>query len=278
MFKPSVPVLMYHHVRPGAGMIACTPENFEDQLRWLQEHGYRSLTLAEFIEHLNGKDVGKAVLITFDDGYLNNWVYAYPLLQKYQFKATIFLVTSWLNHGPLRPYAGQGQPPECPDHHACEALIEQGQSDKVILRWSEVQAMRDSGLIEFHSHTHTHTRWDLMPDEDKNARIKQEFEISRQTLQEELGECSPHLCWPQGYFDSDYVAIARETGFKYFYTTLAFGRNTRQTSPLCIHRFAVRNRPGKTLGKRLFLGHHPVMGPVFNNWKKWSRRLRGRSG
>lgn len=80
MVKHSVPVLMYHHVRPEAGMIACTPENFEDQLRWLQKQGYRSLTLAEFNEHLNGKDVGKAVLITFDDGYLDNWVYAYPLL------------------------------------------------------------------------------------------------------------------------------------------------------------------------------------------------------
>lgn len=276
MLKQSVPVLMYHHVRPGAGMIACTPENFEDQLRWLQQRGYRSLTLAEFIEHLNGKEVGKAVLITFDDGYLNNWVYAYPLLQKYQFKATVFLVTSWVSHGTLRSHAGQGQPPSCPEHRECEALIEQGRSDEVILRWSEVLAMRDSGVIEFHSHTHTHTRWDLMPQEDKNARMKQELELSRLTLQRELGECSSHLCWPQGYFDDDYVSIAQAAGFQYLYTTLAFGRNTRQTSPLRIHRFAVRNRPGKTLGKRLFFGHHPIMGPIFNSWKLWIRRLKGR--
>jgi len=277
MYKKSVPVLMYHHVRPEAGMIACTPENFEDQLQWLQKHGYRSLTLSEFAQHLQGKDVGKAVLITFDDGYLDNWVYAFPLLFKYQFKATIFLVTSWLQNGSIRPYSGQGEVlPDCPEHYACEALIEQGKSDEVILRWSEVHAMRDSGLVEFHSHTDTHTRWDLLLPNEKNIRIRQELERSRATLQTELGEASPHLCWPQGYFDEDYIAIARDVGFDYLYTTLAFGRNTRNTLASHIHRFAVRNRPGKTLGKRILSGHHPVIGPLFNTTKIWSRRLRNR--
>lgn len=277
MYKKSVPVLMYHHIRPEAGMIACTPENFEDQLRWLQKQGYRSLSLSEFAQHLQGKEVGKAVLITFDDGYLNNWVYAFPLLLKYQFNATIFLVTSWLQHGPIRPYMGQSDRlPDCPDHHACEALIEQGRSDEVILRWSEVRAMRDSGLVEFHSHTDTHTRWDLSLPEEKNSRIRQELVSSRATLQAELGEVSPHLCWPQGYFDDDYIAIARDVGFEYLYTTLAFGRNTNKTPASHIHRFAVRNRPGKTLGKRIRSSHHPIIGPVFNTTKIWTRGLKSR--
>ena len=275
MYKKSVPVLMYHHVRPEAGMIACTPENFEDQLRWLQKQGYRSLTLSEFAQHLQGKDVGKSVLITFDDGYLDNWVYAFPLLLKYQFKATIFLVTSWLNNGPIRPYMGQSeQLPDCPEHHACESLIEEGKSDDVILRWDEVREMRDSGLIEFHSHTHTHTRWELLLPEEKNNRMRQELESSRLTLQAKLGEASPHLCWPQGYFDDDYIAIAHDSGFKYLYTTMAFGRNTSKTSTSHIHRFAVRNRPGKTLGKRIRSGHHPLLAPVFNTTKIWTRRLK----
>ncbi|CAM5198199.1 hypothetical protein OURE66S_04434 [Oligella ureolytica] len=114
MFKPSIPVLMYHHVRPGAGIIASTPENFEDQLRWLKKEDYESLTLDEFAQHLEDKDQGKAVVITFDDGYLDNWVYAFPLLQKYQMKATIFLVTSWLHHGPVRPVMGQDNVPSRP--------------------------------------------------------------------------------------------------------------------------------------------------------------------
>lgn len=276
MFKSSVPVLMYHHVSPVGGMIGCTPENFEDQLRWLKAEGYKSLTLDEFAQHLAGKDQGKAVLITFDDGYLDNWVYAFPLLQKYQFKATIFLVTSWLHHGPVRPVMGQDNVPNCPEHRECEALIDAGRSDEVIARWSEVQAMRDSGLVEFHSHTHTHTRWDLMPDEVKNERMQWELEQSRLCLQKELGEVSEHLCWPQGYFDDDYIAIAQKSGFSHLYTTMAFGRNTSDTDSARIHRFAVRNRSSKTLAKRIRASHHPVIAPVFNNWKLLSRKLKSR--
>lgn len=276
MFKSSVPVLMYHHVRPGGGMIGCTPENFEDQLRWLKKEGYKSLTLDEFAQHLDGKAQGKAVLITFDDGYLDNWVYAFPLLQKYQFKATIFLVTSWLHHGPVRPVMGQENVPNCPEHRECEELIDAGRSDEVIARWSEVEAMRESGLIEFHSHTHTHTRWDLMPAEAKNDRMQWELEQSRLCLQKELGEVSQHLCWPQGYFDEDYIAIAQKNGFSHLYTTMAFGRNTSDTDSARIHRFAVRNRPAKTLAKRIRASHHPLIAPVFNNWKLLSRKLKSR--
>lgn len=275
MFKASVPVLMYHHVRPNGGMIACTPENFESQLIWLKENGYHSLSLDEFSHHLSGKDVGKAVLITFDDGYLNNWVYAFPLLEKHGFKATIFLVTSWLNQGDIRPTTGMAEPlPDCPDHHQCEAKIAAGSSDEVVLRWSEVKAMQASGLIEFHSHTHTHTRWDKLAKQEKNTKMQWELASSRQTLQEQLGMVSNHLCWPQGYFDSDYIGIAQQLGFNYLYTTQAFGRNTSITPASHIYRFAVRNRPGKTLGKRIRAGHHPLIAPFFNSFKQWRRAHR----
>ncbi len=277
MFKSSVPVLMYHHVRPEAGMIASTPENFESQLRWLKQEGYKSLSLEEFSEHLEAKDQGKAVVITFDDGYLDNWVYAFPLLQKYQFKATIFLVTSWLHHGPVRPVMGQDNIPNCPEHRECEALIAEGRSDDVILRWSEVEAMRESGLIEFHCHTHTHTRWDLMPEENKNERIQWELEQSRFCLEKELGKVSRHLCWPQGYYDEDYITIAQKNGFSHLYTTRAFGRNTSDTDSAYIYRFHVRNRPAKTLAKHMRASHHPLIGPVFNKWKRFTRQLKGRN-
>src|SRR3546814_7867254 len=70
----------------------------------------------------------------------------------------VFLVTSWIGDGPLRHCLGQGELPETPSHRDCEARIEQGRGDEVVLRWSEIKAMRDDGVIEFHSHTHTHTR------------------------------------------------------------------------------------------------------------------------
>jgi len=276
----SVPVLMYHHVSPSEGAITASPKNFEDQLAWLSSHGYGSLTTDEFAAHLAGEPVpDKSVLITFDDGYLDNWVHAFPLLKKYGYKAVIFLVTAWVGHGPARPVAGQGQPlPDTPSHDECERRIAQGDSDSVMLRWSEIQAMQESGLVEFHSHTHTHTRWDKSERaHEKNALMAQELQQSRQALLENLGSVSEHFCWPQGYFDADYVRVAQQAGFKYLYTTHAFGQNLAGTNPAHIHRFAVRNTTGDSVGRRIQVAAHPVIAPVFNRFKLWKRARRQRA-
>lgn len=276
-YAQTVPVLMYHHVSPVDGMINVGPLNFEQQLLWLKRRGYRSLTSDEFAGHLKGQPVpAKSVLITFDDGYLDNWVYAYPLLKKYGYTAIIFLVTSWINDGPLRHYLGQGELPETPSHRECEDRISQGRSDEVILRWSEIKAMQEDGVFEFHSHTHTHTRWDQSTPTEKNERMAQELALSRASLQEHLGSVSEHFCWPQGYFDADYTRLAQEAGFRYLYTTKAFGQNRAGTDPAHIYRFAVRNTSGNSVGRRIQVAAHPLIGPLFNKWKLWKRSIRTR--
>lgn len=274
----TVPVLMYHHVSPVEGMITVSTSNFEHQLKWLRNHGYRSLNCDEFAGHLEGRPVpARSVLITFDDGYLDNWVYAYPLMKRYGFHGVIFLVTSWVGDGPVRPCLGQNELPETPSHRDCEELIAQGRADEVMLRWSEIEAMRADGVFEFHSHTHTHTRWDLGADKaNKNVHMAQELALSRATLQERLGGVSRHFCWPQGYFDPDYVRIAQEAGFRYLYTTQAFGQNRAGTDPAHIYRFAVRNTTGQSVGRRIRVAAHPVIGPMFNRYKLWKRSLRKR--
>ncbi len=91
--QTSVPVLLYHHINEEG----IPPELFEEQLKFLKEEGYRSIGLEELGLYMKEgkKDWQKAVCITFDDGYLDNWVYAYPLLKKYNFKAILFLAT-WM--------------------------------------------------------------------------------------------------------------------------------------------------------------------------------------
>ena len=79
-----VPVLMYHHVSPETGPITTTPKNFESQMKGLVDEGYTTLTCDQFADFLAGKPTPpKSVLLTFDDGYLDNWVYAHPILKKY---------------------------------------------------------------------------------------------------------------------------------------------------------------------------------------------------
>ncbi|RTZ44426.1 hypothetical protein EKL30_07550 [Candidimonas sp. SYP-B2681] len=274
-YAQTVPVLMYHHVSPVEGMITTSPINFESQLQWLKRRGYQTLTTDQFASHLNGSPVPvKSVLITFDDGYLDNWVYAYPLLKKYGYSAVIFLVTSWVNDGPVRHHMGQGELPPTPSHNQCEALIEQGRSDDVILRWSEIKAMQADSAFEFHSHTHTHTRWDKADPGEKNRHMAEELALSKESLKAHLGEPSEHFCWPQGYFDADYVKLAQQAGFRYLYTTQAFGQNRAYTDPASIYRFAVRNTSGNSVGRRLSIAAHPWIGPLFNRWKLWKRARR----
>lgn len=271
---PNVPILMYHHVSPNAGPITTSPSNLESQLKWLKAHGYHSITTKQYADYLEGHPLPrKSIMLTFDDGYLDNWVYAFPILQKWGFCAVIFLVTSWVKDGPVRPHMGPiDNWPETPDHHECERRIEVGRSDEVILRWSEIREMAQSGTFEFHSHTDTHTRWDLGDDKaNKNLHMMEELTRSREILASQLGYATEHLCWPQGYFDADYVQLARQAGYRYLYTTLAFGQNKPSGNPDIIHRFAVRNTSGVSVGRRIRVARNPLVAPVFNGWKRWRR-------
>ncbi|AKQ56304.1 polysaccharide deacetylase family protein [Bordetella hinzii] len=279
---PNVPVLMYHHITPAGGMIAATPQVFEAQIAALARAGYQSLSAAQFAGYLAGAPVpAKSVLITFDDGYLNNWVHAHPILRRHGMRAVLFLITGLIGDGPARPCAGQDLPlPADVDHEASKRLIAEGRADEVMLRWSEVQAMIEAGTFEFHSHTHTHTRWDKVCGADvaaKRRHIAQELADSRATLIERLGGVSDHLCWPQGYFDADYVQAAREAGFRHLYTTDPLGQNRPGSDPAHIYRFAVRNRAGGWLNRRIWQSRDPLVGPLYHAWKGLKKRLRRRA-
>jgi len=221
-FGQPLPVLMYHHVSPKPGLVTCTPENFRAQMAWLANNGWKTLSTAEFEAVLRSGEIPKkSVLVTFDDGYLDNWVYAHPVLQEFGQRATIFLITGWIGDGPCRPHAGPGAAPEVPTHKQAMAAAAEGKLDDAFLRWSEVEAMRAAGTFDFHSHTHSHTRWDqqLADQATRDAALADDLGNSRATLATRLGAASPHLCWPQGYFDTAYQRVAREAGFTYLYTT-----------------------------------------------------------
>lgn len=97
----NVPILLYHHVSPE---IHCSrynidPEKFEQQVKWLFDNGYSTInvtTLANLIQ-VGGQIPLRPVVITFDDGNLDVYKYAYPILQKYGFTATMYMVDQYIN-------------------------------------------------------------------------------------------------------------------------------------------------------------------------------------
>lgn len=233
----NIPVLMYHHVSAKHDSLTVTAKNFDRQIAGLAKHGYTSLGSKDLENFYAGKPLPKkSVLITFDDGYLNNWVYAHPVLKKYNMRALLFTITGLIGNGPVRPFNGQTKDlPHCPGHHQAKKIMFTEKSDDVMLRWSEIHTMVRDGTFEIHSHTHTHKRWDLIDKINKNEHILADLNQSRQILQAQLGQVSGHLCWPQGYFDSAYQQIANDCGFNFLYVTDARGQNTVASTPNYIY-------------------------------------------
>ncbi len=249
----SIPVLMYHHVSPAAGLVTVSPQTFNAHMQLLVDKGYTTLTAARFLAYLEGREdvPQKSLVITFDDGYLDNYIYAYPVIKKLGLHAIIFAITGWIGEGPARELDATIH---CPDHSACKTAIHEGRSDSVMLRWSEIELMQASGAIEVHSHTHSHVRWDQLYPLRSEAlgHLRADLECSRISLQTHLGDTQYQLCWPWGKFNSDYQDIAREVGFVAQYSVDP-EPNMMAMGSAQIGRIAMKEASAAWLGRRLWL-------------------------
>ncbi|MFT4433953.1 polysaccharide deacetylase family protein [Caballeronia sp. 15715] len=260
---------MYHHISTSPGMITVAPDRFADQMAYLAKAGYKTVGAGQLSAYLAGASLPeKSVVLTFDDGYLDNWVHAHPVLLQHGFTALCFLVTSWPGDGAPRAHAQSGSElPELLGHREGDLAIEKGEADRAILRWSEIDAMRRAGTFEFHSHTHTHVRWDKVARnrEEKCAGLRHDLLAARAALEMRTGEASDHLCWPQGFYDDDYRQIARETGFRHFYTC-EMGPNihgAKEADERSIYRLEVRDRPASWLASRLWVHSRPALSRAY---------------
>lgn len=147
-----VPVLMYHSVgvpnkKWDWNYLTCPFEQFEEQLEAIHEMGYQTISLQELHGYMtNGSQLPRnAIAITFDDGYLDVWVYAYGLLKKYGMCATVFINPEFVDpsKGLRKRY--------CCDGHV-DSFPETG-----FLNWDEIKRMDSEGVIYCESHALTHT-------------------------------------------------------------------------------------------------------------------------
>jgi peptidoglycan/xylan/chitin deacetylase (PgdA/CDA1 family) len=100
---PSVdlPILVYHHVRPGStSTLFVSPEEFDKQLEYLQYYSFHTISFADLADYFEkGKPLPqRPVIISFDDGWENQFEYGFPILQKYHDTATFYVVTDYLDH------------------------------------------------------------------------------------------------------------------------------------------------------------------------------------
>lgn len=151
-----VPVLMYHSV--GVlnlewiwNFLTIPYKIFEDHLRAFQKKGVNAIDLSQLYDYVSsGKPIPpNSIVLTFDDGYLDNWVYAYPLLKKYGFKGTIFINPEFVD--PTEDYR-----PNLEEFWNGKAK-ENDLSPHGFLSWREIREMEKNGVMDIQSHGVTHT-------------------------------------------------------------------------------------------------------------------------
>lgn len=171
---PGLPVLVYHKIGvPPKGSklkdLWVSPEKFDKQIKWLTANGYRTLFFSELAEiHKKGLSLkGNEVLITFDDGYENNYRYAWPILASNKAKGNIFVVYNTIGktniwHNP-----------------STEPWIDMA-DEKMLLE------MQESGWIEFGSHTMNHPKLEKIPYEDAVWEIRESKKQLENLLKKEM--------------------------------------------------------------------------------------------
>lgn len=205
----AVPIIMYHSIlgnpaRQGAYVI--TPQQFEGDLQYLQAEGYTTVVMADLIAYVKeGKPLpDKAVVLTFDDGYYNNYHYAHPLLQKYGMKAVISPIAVWSEH-----YSAH--PDECDRDNYSH------------LTWEQLREMAGSGVWEIQNHSYDLHRNDGgqkgaakrkgESDEDYRRRLKDDLAAAQELLQEQVGVTPTTFAYPFGAISTVSQEVLAEMGF-----------------------------------------------------------------
>lgn len=252
-------MLMYHHVNPSGDFINSRPGIFENHIRFLKDHGFTALHTGELNLILNGIKTPprKPVMITFDDGWLDNWLFAFPILKKYNMKAVIFIITSMIAERERRQRSDEGVAGALPTHRECRKIIKAGRGDEVMLSWDELGEMEGSGIVDIQSHTHTHQRWDKLYSDRNRLRdtLLEELDISREMIKDKLGKDSNALCWPWGVYDREYIDIARSSGYEMLFTCHK-GTNSGASDIMEIRRIAIANTSRFNLRKKLLIHSH----------------------
>ncbi len=218
--QPSAPLLlMYHHIAPppaGArirGMYV-SPRQFDWQLGWLKKRGYEFVTFADLLNVTRAP--GRQVLITLDDGYLNNYSHAFPILQKYQARAVIYPILNDLGK------VGVSWP----------GATEQTPAD--MMSKAQLQEMAAAG-IEFGSHLLEHTRLTEMPAAEQVEQLSR----SREELAQLQNAPVLSIAYPYGAYDDAVLARTKAAGYQFGVTTEP-GINRPGTDPLQLNRFTAK--------------------------------------
>lgn len=211
-----VPILMYHAVDERPSAISIFPERFAWQMSSLRDNGYQPVTLTKLVRSFRdgGEVPTRPVVITFDDGFESVYTQAWPVLNRFGFEATVFLVAGYcgkLNDWPT-------QPSTAPRFR--------------LMDWKQIQEMARYG-IEFGGHTLSHPRLDKLAPQE----LKHEILDSKALLEDRLGCAVSVFAYPYGRYNQATKKLVGETYRAACGTELGLAGNN--SDPLALERIEI---------------------------------------
>ena len=183
-----VPILMYHSIADDKeSSLSVSPENFARQMEFLNRNGYSVISLGELVKNIKaGKtSLFKTVVITFDDGYADNFSEAFPVLAKYNMPAIIFLVTGYVDN------------------------------KEGYLRWNQIRLMMLNN-ITFGGHTRNNV---YLPSVESEEELWNEIAGPKEDIEKATGREANYFCYPTGGFNERVKEAVKKAGYKGACTT-----------------------------------------------------------
>ena len=183
-----IPMLLYHDIQQEhpieESVITITPQRFEEHIAALLNNGYTPISFEDIYNASKGKFImpKRPVVISFDDGYLTNYSYGFPIIQKYGIKATIFVIVDTIGRTDIK------------NPH---------------FSWEQAKIMQQSGLVSIQSHTLNHYDLTVL---DKFSLIR-ELRFSKYKIEKNLGISCDVLAFPYGNYNQQIVDAARQAGY-----------------------------------------------------------------
>lgn len=208
----NIPAIMYHLVindKSQAGEYVITPEEFENDVSYLINNGYTPVFVSEVSQYVMGEGVlpKKPVLITFDDGYYNNYLNAFKIAKKHNIKINIALIGKY-----TQMYSSNGEINELYTH----------------LTYDHIREMAESGLVEFGNHTydmHKITalrrgvqKAGLESDEEYRRALQDDFIKIHNDIKNNCGIDLKYFAYPYGFLSDMAESVLRDMGYTAFLT------------------------------------------------------------
>ncbi len=205
-YRGGIPVLNYHQINnKDHNALTVSTEQFSAQMDYLDANGYHTITPDQLADALEkGTELPEnPVMITFDDGYLDNYKNAYPILKKHHMTATIFLITDYVSTYPN------------------------------YITWDQAAELQEND-IWLQSHTLSHT--DLKQVDQQEAFYQ--LQASKAALEWHLHNKVEYLAYPCGSYDETITSLAQEAGYRGAFT-VNYGLDSQATSLYALNRIPI---------------------------------------